>query len=261
MKKVFLWIGGILLSPILIFIILSIILYLPPVQDWAVGKATAIASEETGMDVGIEKMRLSFPLDLSIEGVTVVRQPDTIADIRSVVVDVRLLPLIKKTVVIDELEINNAKINTADFIADLQVKGSVGRMAVHSKGIDLDEGTVELNGTMLADADLTIILGDTAAVDTTTSEPLPWLINIDSVSIMRSKIMVHMPGDSMRIGVSMGHASIGKGVIDLLNNSYKVGYLRWDDGSVTYDLPYEPLAPKGMVLPSTPSISVRQTWL
>ncbi|MBR4566689.1 MAG: translocation/assembly module TamB domain-containing protein [Prevotella sp.] len=246
MKKVFLWIGGILLSPILIFIILSIILYLPPVQDWAVGKATAIASEETGMDVGIEKMRLSFPLDLSIEGVTVVRQPDTIADIRSVVVDVKLLPLIKKTVVIDELEINNAKINTADFIADLQVKGSVGCMAVHSKGIDLDEGTVELNGTMLADADLTIILGDTAAVDTTTSEPLPWLINIDSVSIMQSKIMVHMPGDSMRIGVGMGHATVGKGVIDLLNNSYKVGYLRWDEGSVTYDLPYEPLAPKGM---------------
>ena len=246
MKKVFLWIGGILLSPILLFIILSILLYLPPIQDWAVEKATTIATEETGMDVGIERLRLSFPLDLSINGVTVVKESDTIADIKSVIVDVKLLPLIKSIVVVDELVINNAKINTSDFIADLQVKGNVGHMAVRSNGIDLGEGTVELNGTTLTDADLTIILSDTAAVDTTTSEPIPWLINIDSVNIMRSKIMVHMPGDSMRIGVGMGHASIGKGSIDLLHNIYEVGYLRWNDGFVTYDIPYEPLASGGM---------------
>ena len=52
MKKAFWWILGILLSPILLFLILTVLLYLPPVQNWAVDKVAAIASEKTGI-IGI----------------------------------------------------------------------------------------------------------------------------------------------------------------------------------------------------------------
>ena len=64
MKKVFWWILGILLSPILLFVILTILLYLPPIQNWAVDKVAAYASEQTGMEITVDNVRLSFPLDL-----------------------------------------------------------------------------------------------------------------------------------------------------------------------------------------------------
>ena len=49
MKKAFWWILGILLSPVLLFVVLAVLLYLPPVQNWVVDKVASIASEKTGM--------------------------------------------------------------------------------------------------------------------------------------------------------------------------------------------------------------------
>jgi len=235
-----------LLSPVLLFTILTILLYVPPLQEWAVGKATQAASEATGMQISVDRLRLAFPLDLSIEGIEVVRQTDTIADIAQVVVDVELLPLVSGKVVVDELLLNKARLNTLDMIADLQVTGTLGHLSVHSRGIDLSEGTVELNGTRIADADLTILLSDTAAVDTTVSDPLPWLIRADSLSIIRSHIDLHMPGDSMQIALGIGQAKARKAVIDLYHNLYSVHSFDWTDGSVSYDLPYEQPATSGL---------------
>ena len=119
MKKTVKWIGIAVITPLLLFIILAVLLYLPPVQNWAVQKVVAVASEKTGMEITVEHVSLVFPLDLGIEGFRMLHQndsvkdvTDTIADVRKLVVDVRLLPLLKKRVVIDELSLHQAKVNT-----------------------------------------------------------------------------------------------------------------------------------------------------
>lgn len=240
MKKTFLWIGGILLSPILIFLTLTILLYIPPIQNWLVDKVAAIASEETGMQIAVGEIDLDFPLDLGIDQVTVIsQQGDTIANIDRMTVDVELLPLLSSKVVINELTIERVAINTLDLISDLQVKGTLDRLSAHSKGIDLNRGVVELNDAQLANADLTIMLSDTAAVDTTTSET-PWLINIDSISISQSRVELHMPGDSMQIMAYMGNVKAREGIVNLIKGLYTVKNFSWTDGQLTYELPYEP---------------------
>ena len=44
MRKGLKWIGIAVLTPILLFIILAALLYLPPVQNWAVDKVAAMVS-------------------------------------------------------------------------------------------------------------------------------------------------------------------------------------------------------------------------
>ena len=166
MKKIMKWIGIAVITPILLFIILAVLLYLPPVQNWAVQKVAAIASEKTGMEISVEHVRLAFPLDLGIEGFKAIKESDTIADIKEMVVDVRLLPLLKKRVVIDELSLRQAKVNTNGFISDLRIKGAFEELCLRSKGIDLDKETAEVNGARLSNARLDIALSDTAAIDT-----------------------------------------------------------------------------------------------
>ena len=102
MKKVLKWMGIALLAPVLLVAMLAVSLYIPPIQNWAVKKAASVASEKTGMDISVERVRLQFPLDLRLEGFRMLRQndslpqcKDTIADIRSLVVDVQLWPLLK----------------------------------------------------------------------------------------------------------------------------------------------------------------------
>ena len=94
---------GILLSPVLLFAVLAVLLYLPPVQNWAVDKVAAIASEKTGMEITVGHVNLRFPLDLSIDDFRVLHpvgdgshEVDTIADVGQMVVDVQLMPLFHK---------------------------------------------------------------------------------------------------------------------------------------------------------------------
>jgi hypothetical protein len=239
MKKAFWWILGILLSPVLLFLILTLLLYLPPVQNWAVDKVAAIASEKTGMQITVDHVNLSFPLDLGIDGFHIIQQPDTIADVERMVVDVQLMPLFKNKVIIEELEVNNVKFNTAQFVEAAHVKGQFKRLSLSSKGIDLDKQTVEVNGARLEEARVDIALNDSVPEDTTTSENR-WKIFADSLSIIRSDVAFHMPGDTMSVAAHFGSLVAREGDINLETQTYKVASLDWENGSLQYDQNYEP---------------------
>jgi len=241
-KKLMKWMGIALVTPILLFLVLAGLLYCPPVQNWAVQKVAAIASEKTGLDITVGHVNLEWPLDLGIDNFTVIKpaspdslhqHPDTLADVGHLTVDVQLRPLFNKRVVINELAIREAKLNTNGFISDLQIRGDVGELWLRSKGIDLDRETVEVNGARLADARLDIALSDTAAVDTTQSD-VQWRINADSISIYRTAVALHLPGDTLHINGYMGTAVAREADIDIGQNTYKVGSFDWHDGQLGY---------------------------
>ena len=245
MKKAFWWILGILLSPILLFVVLTILLYLPPVQNWAVDKVAAIASEKTGMQITVGHINLAFPLDLSIDHFLVLQRDsltarmDTIADVERMVVDVQLMPLLDSRVLINELEVTNTSMNTCGFVEAARIKGAIGRLFVASKGIDLDQQTVEVNGARIENARLDIAMNDSVPEDTTTSETL-WKINVDSVVVCRSDIAFHMPGDTMSVNAHFGQLAARQAVIDLGTGTYTVGSVDWTDGALKYDQNYVP---------------------
>jgi len=246
MKKIVKWIGIAVITPILLFIILAVLLYLPPVQNWAVQKVVAIASEKTGMEITVEHVSLEFPLDLGIEGFrmlhpndSVKNVTDTIADVKKLVVDVRLLPLLRKRVVINELSLHQAKLNTNGFISDVRIKGDLDELWLHSNGIDLDNELAEVNGARLKNANLDLALSDTAAVDTTQST-LKWVINADSLSFSQTGLTIHLPGDTLNLSTYFDRAVARKAVVDIGRSIYKVGSVDWNGGHFIFDNRYEP---------------------
>lgn len=246
MKKIAKWALGILLTPIVIFVLLTVALYLPPVQNWAVDTVAAYASEETGMDITVEEVRLVFPLDLGVNGVRVLKQndslpqrKDTIADISRLVADVQLMPLFDGDVQIDRFDIYDMKVNTTDFIAAARVKGILGLLSIESHGIDLTAETVRLNKAVVHDANLDVALADSVPEDTTASETR-WKIDLDDLAIERTSVMLHMPGDTMQVAARLGKAAVKKGYFDLYKGLYQIASLDIADGAVNYDNVYQP---------------------
>lgn len=239
MKKALWWIGGILLSPVLLFVILTILIYLPPVQNWVVDKVAAYASEQTGMEITVNHVDLSFPLDLGVDGILVVHHPDTIADIQRAVVDVQLLPLFRGKVVVNQLEINHTCLNTNGFVDAAIIKGKFSRLFVKSDGIDLKQETVEVNGLQLEDAHLDIVLNDSVPEDTTQSEN-KWKIHFDEATIHRSDVALHLPGDTMSVRVHLGTFTAREALVDLASETYTVGSADWLNGALQYDQNYQP---------------------
>ena len=246
MKKLCWWLLGIAASPFVIFLILTLLLYCPPIQRWAVGIATHYASEKTGKEISIDDVRLRFPLDLQLDGVKMMQRNDSLPQVRDTILDaqrlicnIQLKPLFDSQVNVDILQFDNVRLNTTDFISDCRVKGKVGKLVVRSHGIDLKADTVLLNRALLNDADLDICLSDTAQEDTTTTET-PWKIRVQNLDVNRSKFLVHMPGDTLNIAGNIGNLKAGGGYFDLQHSEYEVAYAYLSKSQLKYDNTYEP---------------------
>ena len=226
---------------------LPLLIYVPPIQNWLVQQVAEVASEQTGYDITVKHVDLDFPLDLGVDGVTVVQHGDTIADIRRAVVGVNILPLLKGDVSVDDVELLEARINTMDLISDVQVKGSLGQFALSPSKIQLVDSHVTLGDALLSDADITVLLSDTAAVDTTESGPLAWIIDVNKISILKTHISIHMPGDSMLIALGAEQMQADNSHINLAEEHYSVRKFLWKNGTFAFDLPYEPHLEPGLL--------------
>ena len=246
MKRFFKWLGVAILTPILLFLLLAVLLYLPPVQNWAVKQVAAIAQEKTGLEISVGHVRLEFPLNLGVDDVRVL-QPndslphlkDTVADIGRMVVNVQLKPLFRKQVEIDELELNRLKFNTTHFIPSARVKGQAQRVYLESHGIDLREEFLRVNTAKLEGADVLVELNDTVPPDTTESKNF-WKIRVDELTVNDSRVKVHMPGDSLRLGTYLGKTTARNGYFDLFQGEYRVERLDLMEGQLSYDNRFVP---------------------
>ena len=256
MRKTFKWIGIVLLSPILLFLILAVLLYLPPIQNWVVQRVASYASEKTGMEITVEHVNIGFPLDLEIDGVKVIaprtsNESDTIADIRKAVADVQFWPLLKGKIVLDALELHDAKLNTLDFIDDMRLQGTIGLLKVERggqneesddgheiAGIDMDKMTIDLRQPRMEDAQLTVFMSDTAAIDTST---VGWHIRFERFDFERTHLGIVMDSAAMftdsatHIKMYMEQARIADADIDLGLSRYSFGPIDWQNGAVSYN--------------------------
>lgn len=242
MKKSLRWILGIAASPFVLFLLLTLLLYCPPIQRWAVGIATQYASEETGMDISIDGVRLRFPLDLQLDGVRAIQRndslpqvKDTLIDARRIICEVQLRPLIDSNVQVDIMQMDDVQLNTMGMIPDCRIRGRVGRLMLTSHGIDLKRDTLMLNKALLHDANLDICLSDTARKDTTETPNPDWIIRFQHLDVKRSRVLVHMPGDTINVDAGIASLTARDGLVDLNDGTYKIAAVDLNGSTVKYD--------------------------
>lgn len=245
LKKSLKVLAALIALPPTLLLILSILLYVPAVQNWAVKHVAAYASDAMDMNVSVERVRLRFPLDLGVYGF-LATQPndslkgvtDTIADARLLVAGVKLMPLFDKRVDVKRVELLDAKINTAQFVPAARVRGRVGSLRLCPSTVRLSDSDVSLSTLRLSRADIDVCLSDTVPEDTTQSETV-WRIALQRLHADHSNVTVHMPGDTLQMAVGLGRTDVTSVLVDLAKNQYQVGSLDWREGSFAYDNNFE----------------------
>ena len=233
-KKVWKAVGWIVASPFLLFLLLAILLYLPPVQNFVAGRMCEAMSESTGLDIRIGYVRLGFPLDLVVDDLHVTEDDSLVCDARTIRLEVAVLPLFEGRADIDGLRLREAKIDTRSLIADTRVSGDVRLFDAELHGVEWAREKVHLDEAVLADANLAVVLTDTAAEDTTTSTA-KWDIVTDRVTLRHTAVAVSLPGDTMRIAAALGKAELLDGHFDTGRPYYAFRRLTIEDGFVHYD--------------------------
>lgn len=234
MKKILKWCGIIISIPFALFIIISILIYIPPVQDFIVKKAASMASTATGMDINVGRISLSFPLNLNIHNVSAVQENDTLLNAGKITLKVQMKPLFRKQVEIDAFRLEEISLNTMNMIEGLALKGELGELYLESHGVALSPETATINSFILKDTHMDICIADTAAADTTASEPLYWQFMLQKANLENVAINLSMPLDSMNMGVNIGSATLSEGLVDLRKEAYSIQKFRINNSSARY---------------------------
>lgn len=241
---------GVALCPIVLLTILSILIYIPPVQKWAVDTAAEYASEAMSMDVKIERVRLRFPLDLALGGMLATAndtlqdgaiRPDTVLNAEELQVSLKLCPLFDGKVVLNGLHLRHASVNTRDMVEACVVRGSVGEFSAVSHNTSLTDELAVLNHVLLKDANVDVVMADSVPEDTTTSQPLNWRIDLRDVQVYNTKAALTLAmlqdSDSIKhvpVSVLIGEGKL-KGFIDLGKEEYRVDQLTLKESAAAYD--------------------------
>lgn len=233
-------------SPFLLFLLLAVLIYLPPVQNALVHYAADRMSESTGMKVSIDHVCLKFPLDFEANDILIVDGRDTVVAAQSITFDVQLLPLFSGRADIDGFALDKAKVNTKSFVGNTYIRGHVGHFEAASHGIEWGSGAVHIDKAELNDATLFVALSDTAQDDTTASSP--WMIEAERLLVNNTRVSVSLPTDSMRLSARLGEAEVKHLAANTGSSSYAVGSIDIKDGGVTY---------AALVPPATPEDSTR----
>ncbi|WP_278724031.1 translocation/assembly module TamB domain-containing protein [Bacteroides finegoldii] len=231
------WVSWILLTPIILFVILMVLLYIPPVQNLLRREVTAYASEATGMQIQVERIDLRFPLNLLVRGVEVIQQPDTLLSLESLNVRVQAWPLIKGKVEVDEVTLNQVAVNSAGLIEGMKIKGVLGRFFLQSHGVDLSNEIAIINQVDLSDTHVQLVMNDTttAPKDTTASAPVNWKVDLHQLNLGNVSFSMQLPADSMRMAAYIGEASVNDAQADLKNQFYSLKQFLLSGGSANYD--------------------------
>ena len=235
--KTFMWI---IFCVIFLVILIPILFYIPPVQTFIKNVACEYVAKSTGMKISIDQFRLKWPLDVSLKGVSVVEATgDTMVYAKEVIADVKMRPLLKLDVDIEEVKLVDAglRIMSADSSMLLKLKANLididDKSSVDIKTLTIDLNKVEING-----GDLQL------AMDVWKKKPTE-----DTTATLDMKIMLHEAVlNDFKFGMTMlptidtlslasKQVVLRNGIVDLGTNKVTADYIGTSDGDVTYLTP------------------------
>lgn len=231
------WVSWILLTPILLFVVLMVLLYVPPVQNFLRKQATSYASEATGMQINVGRIDLRFPLNLLVRDVEVIQVPDTLLTLGSLNVHVQAMPLFKGKIEVDDITLQQVTVNSADLIEGMKIRGVLGRFFLESHGVDLTNETAVINHVELSDTHIGLVLNDTTTTEKpdTASASVNWKVNLHALSLKNVSFSMQLPADTMRMAARVSEASVKDVSADLKHQFYGLRSFLLTGTSVNYD--------------------------
>ncbi len=225
--------------PVILVILVPVLLYIPPVQDWAVGFATDKVNASTGMNVHVGRLRLRFPLRLSVDDVTVIEAAgDTMLTARNASVAVKMLPLLRGHVDVDGLSLDSAFYQLGNADSLLWLRANIARGDISATDILLKENTINLDRADISGLRVTLrMLEDSTETPTDTASTTSWLIRAGRITLSDVDYSMEMMPIIDSLGCHIDRASLNMATVDMRNKKIFGRSLHIDSVAATYIYP------------------------
>ena len=231
--KVLLWLVAVIL-------LIPVLLYIPPVQTLVKNIACNAVYKSTGMKIDIDRFRLKWPVDVSLEGVTVVEASgDTMVYAKEVLADVKLMPLMKLDVDINRLILTDGFYRMVSPDSSMILKVRAGLMEVDDRSsANIAKSEIMLNKARIKDGALSLYMDvwkqKPSPADSTSA---PFLICANELDLDNFSFNMSMLPTIDTLTLTAGNLRLRDGVVDLGKNTVSAAYLGTSDGEVKYFTP------------------------
>lgn len=237
-----------LLTVVLIILGLTITVYSSWFQD-RVCKALVVAmNNKQGTEFELSEIKLKFPLDISIKGLSLIQDGDTMIHAGSLDASVKLMPLLAGHVNVDRAIATDARyqIGTRDSATCIVVKAGIidldpAHVALSPMHITLDNGTIT-HGVV------DIFINPVDTTPPSKSEPTPLLIDVKNLTLNNFTYRMNMMPTIDSLGTHIAHATLKNGHIDVAGQKILLDDFSGNNLDVSY------IAPDSATIAATPVV-------
>ena len=238
-------------------LLIPVLLYIPPIQDLAVSIAEKQVAKSTGMEIKIGKFRLSFPLKVHLQDVSVLTaQRDTMASVGDAIADVRLMPLLKLDLKLNRLDLEKGYYRMVSADSSMILGIRAGLLTVDDRSsMDLRNMHLSLNKALLRDGEVSLYMDVWKKKPTPqdTTKSTPFLIEANDLRLENFQFGMSMLPTIDTLNLQARNVTLHRGLVDLGQNLVSWDEAVIDGGSVRYLTPTPEWAKAHPAPPSEPS--------
>lgn len=224
-----------LISPLILFLFGAIALYIPWIQDRAVDYLTVRASEQLDMQVKLDRLRLSFPANLSLEGLHLIpHDVDTLLSVEHLELGLSIRPLLSNNIIIPKAKIQGITFNYSDSLRLNKTQLALEVAIVEGLHIDMEQQIANIG--LLYTESGRVLYSSIDTLSSSSNEPVRWRINANQIRLSKSSVEVAMPLDSVYISTRAKLLDLQKSSIDLESMALSLGYAYFDAEHLKYAL-------------------------
>lgn len=224
-------IGGTVLSIVALLVLLTLLLYIPAVQNWVVSSIRTEVAKTSGVNLEIGNIRVGFPVKLKLEKVyaTDNETGEFMGEVALLTADVSVWPLIRGgNLPVSKVLLQETKFDLSLSNDSILIKGDVGTLSLNKLLIDLETLSMDGGDLILHDADINInILVDTIPKPESTDSTL-MIITFNSAEIKNVSADLWLYPDTMEIASYVVEGKVKKGIINLAEGFYQADMIKLD---------------------------------
>lgn len=235
LRKILKYTFGTLFVILLVLLLAVASLYIPAVQDFIRKKAVGYASGALGMELSVGRLRLAFPLRLSVENTLLIDKADTLVDCGRLALDVAPWPLLRKEVVVRSFELEKVAAHYRDSTAGMDMRLAAGLLSLDAAKADLTAKTAAISRIDLSDGDVYLDMTETAPAEKADSAAaLPWQVDIGKLSVGNLSFGMRTSPALSELSVRLSEGTVDECRVRLDSQQVSVKSILLDRGAYAY---------------------------
>lgn len=222
-----------LLIPLILLLLLVGAVYLPSVQHWAVGRVVQTLEEQTGWEISVEEMRISFPLRVRVNKLLATEGRDTVLWVDELRTSLPLVPLFNKRIEAPRLKLQDAVVAMPlDSLNRSRIDARLGELEAGFVQVDLSSMDIDVAALSLADGFFAYTQTDTT--ETTDDSDFSMSINVNRVDLTRFASYIHLYPSGVHTDAQINRGGIDRVMVGIPDFNLRIEHINLDLAEATY---------------------------